>query len=234
MKTLDDIRSDFLKAMGTIVPQHGAAWAELKKQVNLLIGTLAQEADERIEAHKERHEDFRRRVHETIERFVNGEPLDHDDSWMVEQLRTYRDKREAQLVPAQGSLPPLQIRDGSSGLEIQALMEKSYDCAEFRTKAESFQTILISPWIQFQPADLHEARAELAMTIARRAMSYDSLLKQIAHQESVIRSFHEGDDRRRDEKDEIIENWRAERQRYGLLADFSDVKWEKLETLKNN
>lgn len=57
---------------------------------------------------------------------------------------------------------------GASGTEIQAVMGKKYNCAEFVMRDDVPQTVFISPWIQFEPTELYEDRLTLAYEMVRR------------------------------------------------------------------
>ena len=170
-------------------------------------------------------EDWCSRVEDAVDRFIAGESLSEDETHIEGLLKKFRES-EAISFPAQdgSTMPPLSISYGSSGLEVRALLDKSYNCVDHYTGKNIPQQVMIAPWIQFQPAELSQERLRLVTEICRRAMMYDAMVKELASKESAIESFREGDDRRREETDRLVELWRAERVQYGKPADFSDIK----------
>jgi hypothetical protein len=231
MKTLKQLRDDFLAAIEVFIKPSTAIGDEVIRQSNIFMDAITEEACRVIDEEKkrcdERIEDTLGRLGKAINNFIEGQPIEPDGPYMAEKLAEFRRTQEATLIPSKGGLPPMRITQGSSGLQLEMLLKASHNCVEFSTRENTFQPLFISPWIQFEPTELHELRAKYAMEVARRAASYDSLLDRIASLESVIESFHRGDDRRHEDRTQLIEQWRSERVKYGLPADFSDLNESK-------
>ncbi len=84
------------------------------------------------------------------------------------------------------SFPKFTVRDGSSGLQIEAVMGKPYDCAEFVLDRNKEQVIFISPWIQFEPTNFYEDRAKIAIEMIRRYNTHSYLLKEYDRMENMF------------------------------------------------
>ena len=181
----------------------------------------AKEAD-RLEQHC-------RRVEIAVKKYIAGEPLSKDETYLERLLCEHREKEQAGratvFATSSKEMPPLTVSYGSSGLEIRALMDKSFNCVEFATKENTPQPVLIAPWIQFEPADLSNERLRLVMEIARRAMAYDDMVKRTARAERLIEEWRCVEDRSREKQQKLIDMWRAERTAAGKPADFSDIVW---------
>lgn len=218
------IRAKFLSAIDLLLLPKGAISQEVKKLALDFVNGVQAAAQFEMDQYRDRTDAVLSRAAVAIDDFVHGRPIDVDRGGVLEQkLHEYREEREATLVPQKGNLPPTRLVPGSSGLEIQALLKDAYDCAEFKLKPNTFQTIFISPWIQFEPAALHDVRSKLAMELMRRAAEYDSLLERVKMYESIVNSFHEGDARREEDRAALIARWGKERAGYGLPEDFSDL-----------
>lgn len=164
------------------------------------------------------------KVTEIVKRYIAGEQLSDDDTY-VERLLAEHQKRVAagrhEVFAATGKkMPPLTISYGSSGLEIRALLDRSFDCVEFCTDEHKPQSVLVAPWIQFPNAELNDERFRLVMEIARRAMAYDDMVKQIAYMETLVKGWRDADDKRSQEQQQLVERWRAERAAAGKPTDF--------------
>lgn len=68
---------------------------------------------------------------------------------------------------------------GSSGIEIRTKLPEKFNCVEFSLRDDVPVAIFISPWMQFEPAEMNDFRLQMAHEIARRAMAHDELVKQV-------------------------------------------------------
>lgn len=116
------------------------------------------------------------------------------------------------------------ITGGSSGIEIRTMMPKQFDCLEFTLTDKRPVSAFISPWMQFEPAELQEFRLKLAHEIARRAAVHDELIKKITTLEEIIRAERESIDKREITQQTTYRMWREDRAKMGLPEDFSDIK----------
>lgn len=124
--------------------------------------------------------------------------------------------------------PELSVMlSGASGIEIRAVLTEKYDCVEF-VMNDKPHPVFISPWMQWEPIKMQEERAKIAHGIVHRVTQHDNLVKHVAELQSQVKSFHEREDRFRKQVDAIFDMWKADREKYGLPADFSDIAvWPK-------
>jgi hypothetical protein len=131
-------------------------------------------------------------------------------------------------VTTKDSFPELIVYpDGSSGIEIRAVLDKSYNCVEFTTKVDRPQTILISPWMQFEPAEMTSKRLAYANEIVRRANAYEGLVKNLGDEQRTCKHGRETLGLYREQIMEMFDIWIEERKRHGLREDFKDVNFKK-------
>lgn len=112
---------------------------------------------------------------------------------------------------------------GSSGIEIRAALTEKYDCVEFVLHDKPVP-IFISPWMQWEPVKMQEERAKIAHGIVHRVMNHDNLVKHVAELQSQVDSFHKREERFRKQVDAAFDMWKADRVKYGLPEDFSDIQ----------
>ena len=124
--------------------------------------------------------------------------------------------------------PKLEVMiNGSSGIEIRAKLTQKYNCREF-TLNDKAQPVFISPWMQFEPAEMNEERAKIAHGIVHRAVNYDGLVKEVADLQARLKHMHDREDRFRNQVDAAFDMWKADRKKMGLPEDFSDITvWPK-------
>ncbi len=119
--------------------------------------------------------------------------------------------------------PKLEIMiNGSSGIEIRAKLTQKYNCGEF-TLNDKAQPVFISPWMQWEPAEMNEERVKIAHGIVHRAVNYDSLVKHLTELQSQVKNFHKREDRFRKQVDTAFDMWKADRKKMGLPEDFADI-----------
>lgn len=112
----------------------------------------------------------------------------------------------------------------SNGVAICVTPRETFNCAEFSTKADMPQPMLIAPWIQFEPRNLSDLRARVATEIARRSVDYPRVLKAVDDEHKRCQGWMDAYEDKNTVLMKAFDMWRAERQKYGLPEDFSDVK----------
>lgn len=112
----------------------------------------------------------------------------------------------------------------TSGLAICAKYGKKFNCVDFTTRDYIAQPVLISPWMQFEPSEMADLRSQIAYEIARRAVTYPSILKDLDSQHKLVSSLYDSIDDKRLIEQKIYETWGKERASYGLKQDFTDVE----------
>lgn len=112
--------------------------------------------------------------------------------------------------------------NGSSGIEIRAKLTSNYNCSEF-TLNDNPQPIFISPWMQFEPTEMHEERTRMAHEIVHRAVNYPRVFDEVTKLQQRIKHMHEREDRFRSQIGATFDMWKADRKRMGLPEDFSDI-----------
>ncbi len=121
--------------------------------------------------------------------------------------------------------PPFNLSvvlQGSSGIEIRAVLSKNYNCREFTLNSNP-QPVFISPWMQFEPNEMNDERARIAHEIVHRVANYDALLKHITELKARIEHFYDREEKFRNQRDVTFDMWKADRKRMGLPEDFSDI-----------
>ena len=119
--------------------------------------------------------------------------------------------------------PKLTVKiGGSSGLDIRAMPPEAFWCGEFTLRDDCPQSILIAPWIQFEPVAMAEWRQKWAYEIVRRAEIHETLVATIADLQKTIESELDMAERRYETQQMTYQMWREERAKYGLPEDFSD------------
>lgn len=119
--------------------------------------------------------------------------------------------------------PKLSVKiGGSNGLDIQAVPPEAFFCGEFTLRDDRPQSILIAPWIQFEPVALAEWRQKWAYEIVRRAEIHETLVTTINLLEKTLKAERDLIDRRFETQQMTYKMWREERAKYGLPEDFSD------------
>lgn len=113
--------------------------------------------------------------------------------------------------------------NGNSGIQIEAILGKVFDCAEFSLKGDVPQSVFISPWMQFEPTELNKMRQDIAYEIVKRVIGYEDLTKQVKSLTSLVESFRDSIDKKDSARRAIFDMWRTERNGYGLPRDFSDI-----------
>lgn len=111
---------------------------------------------------------------------------------------------------------------GNNGLEIQCKLPEAFFCGEFTLRADVPQSILIAPWMQFEPIALTEFRQKTAFEIARRAEIHDTLVSTIEQLQKTLEAERDMAERRDETQQMTYKMWSEERARYGLPEDFSD------------
>lgn len=113
--------------------------------------------------------------------------------------------------------------NGNSGIQIEAILGKVFDCVEFSLKGDVPQAVFISPWMQFEPTELNKMRQDIAYEIVKRVVGYEELTKQVKSQTSRAEYFQTIIDKRDVARLVIFDMWRKERKSHGLPDDFSDI-----------
>jgi uncharacterized protein YicC (UPF0701 family) len=122
--------------------------------------------------------------------------------------------------------PKLNVRTGNgSGLEIQCKLPEAFNCVEFTLRGDVPQTILMAPWMQFEPAALADFRQKMAYEIARRAEVHDDLIKEVTHLQEQVETLHQIMDRRHTTQETTFKMWKNDRAKAGFPEDFSDINW---------
>lgn len=125
------------------------------------------------------------------------------------------------------TMPELTIcPDGSSGIEIRAKLKKKHNCVEFTLRDDVPVPVFISPFMQWEPADMMNERLEIANEIVRRANAYEGVVEMLATSQRDIAHRMDELDKQRDEMNRYIEMWRAERTKLGLPSNFSDISFD--------
>ena len=183
---------------------------------------------EQLRREAKRNDDWHDQVIKTIRKFIAGERLSEDGTYVERILAEFQaQEREGEVVrltSTSSEMPPLTLSTGSSGFQLSAPFPAPFENIDEYTGKNLPQCVFISMWHQFPNAAKDEHREKLGIEIARRAMAHDALVEQLKHQEAVIESWREGADRRDKELNRIIEMWRTERVAAGKPEDFSDFK----------
>ena len=114
--------------------------------------------------------------------------------------------------------------NGSSGITILAKSSEAFNYAEFTLKADVPQPIFISPWYQFEPVERSDYRLKLAFEIARRAMVYDELLKEVDRLQKMEQENRQIIERMHKTQTVTFDMWKEDRAKMGLPIDFNDIK----------
>ena len=123
------------------------------------------------------------------------------------------------------SMPELSVAtNGSSGIEIRAMLKEKVDLVEFRLRDDVAQPIFISPWMQFEPPAFNEWRQQMAYEIVRRAIAHDELIKQTDDLFKRVKSWEDSYYCKLDQIKVTETMWRADREKAGMPEDFSDIK----------
>lgn len=125
-------------------------------------------------------------------------------------------------------IPKLNITDSSSnGLSVTAHLGEKFNCVEYTLRDDVPQSILISPWMQFEPIALANKRHEIAVELVRRANAYETLVNEIYSLQENLKGFRNSVDERDRENQMLADLWLAERATYGLSnTDTSDMSPE--------
>ncbi len=127
--------------------------------------------------------------------------------------------------PRSPTFPELTVvASGSSGIEIRAVLSKAYNLVEFTLKDDVPQPVFISPWMQWEPAEMNDERLRLAHEIGRRAAMHNELLRQVTDLQTQLKQSRDTIEARSVTQETTYRMWREDRARMGMPEDFSDIK----------
>lgn len=166
---------------------------------------------------------------EATRKFVKGEELSDDRTYVEKLLYDYREQETVIFASKSPEMPPLSIsHTGSNGLAISALFSESFNEVEYSTDKNRPVDVLIAPWSQFGNSKLSDERSKLAFEIARRAMEHDTLISRIISLQANLEEHRDTVHKTFERESVLLEIWKKERTGFGLPADFSDIKDERL------
>jgi len=118
----------------------------------------------------------------------------------------------------------LEIKLGSSGVEIRAQLSKRHNLVEYTIPDNKSVPIFHAPWSQFSNAELQDEQHQIAVEIVRRAVVHEELVKELARIQKHLDEWMDTCSKKDRTLNTTFEMWKADRAKAGLPEDFSDIK----------